>query len=50
MGSAFCAGYHYYPSRDQAMAWVREAGFEVIDEGSNQEQGRGYWRLLLHAP
>jgi SAM-dependent methyltransferase len=44
------SGYHYYPSRDQAMAWVKEAGFEIVDEGSNQEQGWGYWHLFLQAP
>jgi hypothetical protein len=44
------SGYHYYPRRDQAMAWIKDAGFEVVDEGSNQEDRWGYWHLLLQAP
>jgi ubiquinone/menaquinone biosynthesis C-methylase UbiE len=43
------SGYHYYPTREQVMTWVRDGGFAVVDEGSNQEEGWGYWHLLLEA-
>jgi SAM-dependent methyltransferase len=41
------AGYHYYPGRDQAVAWLDAAGFSVIDEGYDQQDGWGYRHLLL---
>jgi SAM-dependent methyltransferase len=44
------SGYHYYPSRVQVTAWAKDAGFEIVDEGTNQEQGWGYWHVLLQAP
>jgi len=41
------AGYHYYPGRAQAITWLDEAGFAVIDEDYDQQDGWGYRHLLL---
>jgi hypothetical protein len=35
-------GYHYYPARDQAGAWLEAAGFRVVDESEAD-----YWHVLL---
>jgi hypothetical protein len=43
------AGYHYYPGRSQALAWLAEAGFAVVDEAYDQQDGWGYRHLLLLA-
>ncbi|HUL26624.1 MAG TPA: hypothetical protein VLW44_12740 [Streptosporangiaceae bacterium] len=43
-----CAGgYHYYPGRDQAAGWLRQAGLGIVDEGFKQEEGWGYRHFLL---
>lgn len=34
--------YHYYPSMTQVRDWLREAGFEILEEG----QGDGYHHFL----
>ncbi len=41
------AGYHYYPGRDQVMTWFDAEGFDVVDEGFDQEDGWGYRHWLL---
>jgi ubiquinone/menaquinone biosynthesis C-methylase UbiE len=43
------AGYHYYPGRERALAWIIEAGFEVVAEDFDQQPGWGYRHLLLRA-
>ena len=46
------AGYHYYPGRDQAAAWLAEGGFEIVAEDADfdQQEGWGYRHFLLRAP
>jgi SAM-dependent methyltransferase len=41
------AGYHYYPGRDQVLAWFAAEGLEVAEEGFTQEDGWGYRHFLL---
>jgi SAM-dependent methyltransferase len=45
-------GYHYYPGRDRVLAWLADAGFEIIDEaaeaGPNGEWG--YRHFLTRTP
>jgi SAM-dependent methyltransferase len=36
-------GYHYYPSRDDVIDWLRGGGFELVDE----HEADGYWHLLV---
>ena len=43
------AGYHYYPGRDQALRWLAEAGFEIVAEEFDQQDGWGYRHLLTRA-
>jgi SAM-dependent methyltransferase len=42
------AGYHYYPGRERALAWVADAGLELLDESYEHVEGDwGYRHLLL---
>jgi SAM-dependent methyltransferase len=41
------AGYHFYPGRDRALAWLMEAGFELIAEEREWHDDWGYRHLLL---
>lgn len=41
------AGYHYYPGRDAAVAWLAAAGLAILEEGFSQEDGWGYRHFLL---
>ena len=41
------AGYHYYPGRDQVLAWLGAEGLEVVDETYVQHNGWGYRHFLL---
>jgi SAM-dependent methyltransferase len=43
------AGYHYYPGRARALEWLGDAGFELIDEGYDQQDGWAYRHLILRA-
>lgn len=43
------AGYHYYPGREQALAWLREGGFEVVAEDLEWNDDWGYRHLLVRA-
>jgi SAM-dependent methyltransferase len=43
------AGYHYYPSREQVLRWLDAEGLDVVDEAFDQEEGWGYWHLLLRS-
>jgi len=36
-------GYHYYPAIEQVRAWVQEAGFTIVAEGT----GDGYEHFLM---
>lgn len=35
--------YHYYPSIEQVGNWIREPGFELIEEG----EGDGYYHFMI---
>jgi SAM-dependent methyltransferase len=41
------AGYHYYPGRKQAVAWITHEGLTIVDEGFRRENGWGYRHFLL---
>jgi SAM-dependent methyltransferase len=41
------AGYHYYPGRERVLEWLTIAGFEIVAERFDQEDGWGYRHLLL---
>jgi hypothetical protein len=41
------AGYHYYPGRERAGAWLAEAGLEVVDELVVDHGPWRYRHLLL---
>jgi SAM-dependent methyltransferase len=43
------AGYHFYPGRTQALAWLEEAGFAPAEEAYDQQDGWGYRHLILRA-
>ena len=43
------AGYHYYPGRERALAWLAAAGFDPVDEAFDQQEGWGYRHLILQA-
>jgi SAM-dependent methyltransferase len=46
------AVYHYYPDREQVLAWIEDAGLDVIDEGHDAHDahdGWGYRHFLLVA-
>ena len=40
-------GYHFYPGRDRALAWLAEGGFEPIAEDTDWRDDWGYRHLLL---
>lgn len=42
------AGYHYYPGREQAVAWLTREGLSILDEDFRQHDGWGYRHFLLH--
>jgi SAM-dependent methyltransferase len=41
------AGYHYLPDRDLVIAWIAQAGFDLVDEARHEEDGWAYRHLLL---
>jgi ubiquinone/menaquinone biosynthesis C-methylase UbiE len=41
------AGYHFYPGRAQALAWLADAGFELVAEDYDDHGDWGYRLLLL---
>ena len=41
------AGYHYYPGREQVLAWLAAEGLEVVREGVGRGRNWGYRHLLL---
>jgi ubiquinone/menaquinone biosynthesis C-methylase UbiE len=43
------AGYHYYPGRDRVLGWLADAGFNVVEEDFDQQEGWGYRHLLTRA-
>jgi SAM-dependent methyltransferase len=43
------AGYHFYPGREQALRWLDDEGLDLIEEGFDEEDGWGYWHLLLRS-
>jgi SAM-dependent methyltransferase len=40
-------GYHFYPGRDRALAWLAEAGFAPVVEDADWRGDWGYRHLLL---
>ena len=44
------AGYHYYPTRDQVLAWFADADLVVVEEAYHAEVGWGYRHFLLRRP
>lgn len=43
------AGYHYYPQREQVLAWLDSENLELIDEHYRKEDGWGYRHFLLRS-
>ena len=43
------AGYHYYPSREQVLRWLAAEGLRSSTKELDQEDGWGYWHLLLRS-
>ena len=41
------AGYHYYPGRERIRAWFAVEGLMIVEEATDQEDGWGYWHLLV---
>jgi len=41
------AGYHFYPGRAQALAWLTDAGFTLVAEDHDDHGDWGYRLLLL---
>lgn len=41
------AGYHYYPGREQALEWLSGAGFRLVEEDVDRQQGWGYRHFLM---
>ena len=41
------AGYHYYPGREQAVAWITRGGLTIVDEAFRRGNGWGYRHFLL---
>ena len=44
------ASYHYYPTREQVMAWFSDADLTIVDEAYHPEAGWGYRHFLLRRP
>jgi SAM-dependent methyltransferase len=44
------AGYHYYPDREQVVAWVAAEGLQIVDEAyeAGPDGGWGYRHFLAH--
>jgi SAM-dependent methyltransferase len=40
------AGYHVYPGRERALSWIAAAGFTLVEEAYDQQDGWGYRHLL----
>jgi SAM-dependent methyltransferase len=40
-------GYHFYPGRDRAIAWLADGGFEAVAEDTDWRDDWGYRHLLL---
>lgn len=36
--------YHYYPTMEQVREWIRETGFDLMEEG----EGDGYHHFIVH--
>jgi ubiquinone/menaquinone biosynthesis C-methylase UbiE len=44
------AGYHYYPGRVRVRDWLAVEDLSVVAEAEDwEEDGWGYWHLLLHS-
>ena len=46
--------YHHYPRREQVLAWLADAGLEILDETEDElldeTEVDSYWHLLLRRP
>jgi SAM-dependent methyltransferase len=45
----YTGGYHFYPGRDRALGWLRDAGFEAIAEDADWRGEWGYRHLLMRS-
>jgi SAM-dependent methyltransferase len=43
------AGYHFYPGREQVIAWLEAEDFSPVAEAFDQEDGWGYRHLLVRS-
>ncbi len=43
-------GYHYYPPLPQVVAWVNEAGLQVVEDGHSDHGSYGYYHVLAGKP
>lgn len=43
------AGYHYYPGRERVLGWLSAAGFLVVEEGFDRQEGWGYRHLIVRS-
>ncbi len=43
------AGYHFYPGRERAVAWLCDGGFTILDEAFEQQDRWGYRHFLLRS-
>ncbi|MDP9482904.1 MAG: class I SAM-dependent methyltransferase [Chloroflexota bacterium] len=41
------AGYHYYPGREQVRRWLAAERLDLVGDAFDQQDGWGYWHLLL---
>jgi cyclopropane fatty-acyl-phospholipid synthase-like methyltransferase len=44
--NVFRGGYHYYPPVPQVVAWVNEAGLQVVKDGHSDHGSYGYYHVL----
>jgi SAM-dependent methyltransferase len=44
--NVFRGGYHFYPPIPQVVAWVDEAGLQVVEDGHSDHGSYGYYHVL----
>ena len=44
--NVFRGGYHFYPPIPQVVAWIDEAGLQVVEDGHSDHGSYGYHHLL----
>jgi len=48
--NVFRGGYHFYPPVPQVVAWVGEAGLQIIEDGHSDHGSYGYFHVLARRP